>query len=97
MDFMRRLLVKDPSARMSTSQALRHPFISGVVCVCLCVRCQVLVVVDECVSVCVHVCMCVCVYVCVCVCVCACVCACVCVRSIHPWFDTQTIQHDHIT
>ena len=29
MDFMRRLLVKDPNMRMSTGQALRHPFITG--------------------------------------------------------------------
>ena len=29
MDFMRKLLVKDPNMRMSTAQALRHPFITG--------------------------------------------------------------------
>ena len=29
MDFMRKLLVKDPNLRMSTGQALRHPFITG--------------------------------------------------------------------
>jgi serine/threonine protein kinase len=29
MDFMRKLLVKDPNMRMSTGQALRHPFITG--------------------------------------------------------------------
>lgn len=29
MDFMRKLLVKDPSLRMSTAQALAHPFITG--------------------------------------------------------------------
>ena len=29
MDFLRRLLVKDPNMRMSTNVALSHPFISG--------------------------------------------------------------------
>ena len=29
MDFMRKLLVKDPNMRMSTAQALAHPFITG--------------------------------------------------------------------
>lgn len=32
MDFMKKLLVKDPSLRMTTGQALRHPFITGQVC-----------------------------------------------------------------
>ena len=31
LDFMKNLLVKDPSKRMSTGQALRHPFITGIV------------------------------------------------------------------
>ena len=31
LDFMKNLLVKDPSKRMSTGEALRHPFITGIV------------------------------------------------------------------
>ena len=40
---MRKLLVKDPSARMSTGQALRHPFITGLVCLFVRMRMRVVI------------------------------------------------------